>query len=133
MSKTINPPEPPEALLLTMPEAWFKDRNMTYAEFCPYFEASLRHEGAYWNYRKTSLPVHEVAFVYLVFDGHVQYRTHLVGYERGVAKDFDDTPDGIVRRFAPSNWILLSGPAIAAPYGIPMRGFQGHRYTKKLF
>lgn len=125
--------EPPEGLLLTMPVAWFTDRRMSYAQFCPMFEACMADEDSYWNYLKTNLPVHDVAFVYLVFDGFVQYRANFVGYERGVAKAFDDAPDGVVREFPPSNWILFSGPVVIAPHDIPMRGFQGHRYCKKLF
>jgi hypothetical protein len=125
--------EPPDALILTMPVAWFKERNMTYADFCRKFEADMKDEDTYWNYRKTNLPTQDVAFIYLVFDGFVQYRANFVSYERNVAKAFDDTPDGIVRQFPPSNWILFCGPAISAPFDIPMKGFQGHRYTKILF
>jgi hypothetical protein len=125
--------EPPEAIILTMPVAWFRDRNMSYADFCKDFEATMAEEDNYWNFLKSNLPTQDVAYVYLVFDGFVQYRANFVCYERNVAKAFDDAPDGIVREFPPSNWILFSGPVIKAPFDIPMKGFQGHRYSKMLF
>ena len=125
--------EPAESIILTMPVAFFNDRNMTHDEFREVFEEALAEEDGIWNFLKSNLPTQDVAFVYIVFGGMVQYRTNLVCYERGVAKSFDDAPDGIVREFPPSNWILISGPAIRAPYEIPMKGFQGHRYSKVLF
>lgn len=125
--------EPAEAIILTMPVAFFNDRKMTYDEFRPVFEEALRDEDGIWNFLKSNLPTQDVAFVYIVFDGKVQYRTNLVCYQRNIAMSFDDAPDGIVREFPPSNWILLSGPAMRAPYDIPMKGFQGHRYSKMLF
>lgn len=123
----------PEAIILTMPVAFFKDRNMSYHEFCKLFEETMSDEDSTWNFVKKNLPIHDVAFVYIVFDGFVQYRTNMVSYERNKTMEFYDAPDGKVRRFDNKNWIILSGPAIIAPYDIPMKGFQGHRYSKKLF
>lgn len=123
----------PEGIVLTLPQAFFQDRRMTTDRFKKMFERYMRREDAIWNFRLTNLPLQDVAFVYLVFDGFLQYRTNLVQYERNVAKDFDDAPDGIVRHFEPTNWVLLSGPAIKAPYERPLKGFQGFRYCTKLF
>lgn len=126
--------EPPIAIILTMPSVFFQDRNMGMQDFSKLFERYLQREDAIWNYRKTQLPTQEVAYVYLVWDGKVQYRCNFVGYERHVAKSFDDAPDGKVRNFPATNWILLTGPAVKPPHPIAMKGFQGHRYlTKELW
>lgn len=124
---------PPEGIILTMPVAFFKDREMTTGEFRVEFENYMREEDAIWNFRLTNLPTMDVAYVYIVFDGSIQYRANLVMYERNVAKQFHDAPDGKVRSFPASNWVLLTGPIIKPSETILMRGFQGFRYTHKLF
>ncbi len=117
-----------------MPVAFFKDRRMTTDQFRKVFERYMRMEDGIWNYRLTNLPRHDVAHVYLVFDGGVQYKVNCVCYERNISKAFDDAPDGKVRDFPRANWVLLTGPAVRAPYDIPMKGFQGFRYvTNQLF
>lgn len=116
-----------------MPVAFFKDRNMAQDAFGKNFERYMRHPDALWNFKKTQLPTSEVAWVYLVWSGLVQFRMNFVMYERNVTKTFTDSWDGKARTFPAQNWIILSGPAVKAPYEIPMKGFQGHRYTKKIF
>ena len=153
--------QPPEAIILTMPVAFFKDRmgnpytwfcskkrntekffgmhkqselmDMYLNEFSEYFERFMRHEDATWHFKKKQLPTQDVAWVYLVWNGKVQFRLNFVQYERNVSKSFSDAWDGKTREFPKQNWIILSGPAIPAPYDMPMKGFQGHRYTEKLF
>lgn len=123
----------PEGIALTLPVAFFQDRGMSYAEFEKMFLEYMQEEDAIWNFRLTNLPLHDVVYVYLVFDGFLQYRGNLVQYERNVAKDFYDAPDGKVRSFPPSNWVLFTGPIVKSPYERQMKGFQGFRYTTKLF
>jgi hypothetical protein len=123
----------PEGIALTLPVAFFQDRGMSYAEFEKMFVRYMRRDDAIMNFRLTNLPLHDVAYVYLIFDGFLQYRANLVMYERNTAKEFNDAPDGKIRSFPPSNWVLFTGPVIKAPHDIPMKGFQGFRYTTKLF
>lgn len=125
--------EPPEALILTMPKAFFDDREMSFDEFRKEFEDELNSEDGYWNFLKMTLPIHDVQYVYIVFDSKIQYRVTFVCYERNKTKAFADSTDGKVRHFPNKNWIIIGGPCVKAPYDIPMKGFQGHRYTKKLF
>lgn len=123
----------PEGIALTLPVAFFQDRGMSYAQFEKMFLEYMQQDDAIWNFRLTNLPLHDVLYVYLIFDGFLQYRGNLVQYERNVAKDFYDAPDGIVRSFPPCNWVLFTGPIVKCPDDRPMRGFQGFRYTTKLF
>lgn len=122
---------PPIAIILTLPVAFFTDRNMTVDEFIPLFRRHMQQDDALWYFKKKSLPVHEVAWVYIVFGGHVQFKTNLVGYERNRTYTFRDAKDQRNRTFENCNWIILCGPAIPAPYPIPMKGFQGFRYVTK--
>jgi hypothetical protein len=123
----------PDAIVLTLPVAWFEDRQMTIDQFKEMFEAYMQEEEAIWNFKLTNLPKHDIAYVYLVFGGQIQYRCNFIQYERGVAKDFYDAPDGIVRSFPPNNWVLFTGPAVKPPHEWPQKGFQGFRYATTLF
>lgn len=125
--------EPPDGILLTLPVAFFQDRGMSYSEFMPLFKKQMSDPDNVWNYRLTNLPTMDVQYVYLVFDGFVQYRGNLVMYQRGVTKRFNDSPDMKFRTFAEANWVIFTGPIVVAPIDIEMKGFQGFRYTKKLF
>lgn len=123
----------PDGIVLTLPVAFFQDRGTTIDQFKKMFERYMRREDAIWNFKLTNLPLHDIAYVYLVFDKHLQYRAQFVQYERGVAKSFYDAPDRRVRVFPPTNWVLFTGPVVKPPYEWPMKGFQGFRYSIKLF
>lgn len=123
----------PEGIALTLPLQFFNDRGWTYASFEKMFEKYMAGEFSLWNYRLTNLPLHDVAWVYLIFDGFIQFRLNMVQYERDVSKVFKDGPDKKVREFPNANWVILAGPAVKPPHDWPQKGFQGFRYTTKLF
>jgi hypothetical protein len=127
----------PEGLALTMPQQFFDSRAMTPEEFKPFFEDFMRPDDAIWHFRLTNLPAarywDQLAWVYLIMEKHIRYRLNLVSFERGKAKRFIDAPDGKLRSFPRANWVIMTGPVIKAPYDWPQRGFQGPRYTTKLF
>lgn len=123
----------PDAIVLTLPVMFFQDRGMTTDEFKALFERYIQREDALWNFRLTNLPTRDVLYVYLIFDGHVQYRANFVQYERNKAKRFKDAPDGKTRDFPPSNWVLFTGPLVKPVEPWPLKGFQGFRYATTLF
>jgi hypothetical protein len=123
----------PEGIMLTLPTVFFEDRKMTIEQFKKVFERHMARGDAWWNFKLTNLPVHDVAYVYLIFDKHVQYRCNLIQYERNVSKSFKDAPDGKTRHFENCNWVLFTGPVVKPPHEWPQKGFQGFRYTTKLF
>jgi hypothetical protein len=122
-----------EGIMLTLPKQFFQDRGWTYAEFEKYFKQFMAGESSIWNFRLTNLPKREVAWVYLVFEGFIQFRLNLVMYERNKSKTFKDGPDKKARKFPNANWVILCGPAVTAPFEMPQKGFQGFRYTTFLF
>jgi hypothetical protein len=124
----------PEGIMLTLPTQFFTDRGMTTDQFKKYFERLMKEEDTIWNFRLTNLPtIMDIAWVYLVFDKHVQYRMNFVQYERGVSKQFKDSTDQRVRDFPNANWVIFTGPPTKPPHYWPQKGFQGFRYTTKLF
>jgi hypothetical protein len=123
----------PEAIVLTLPVAFFEDRGMNVEQFKQMFERYMRRDDAIWNFRLTNLPKHDIAWVYLVFDKQIQYRCNFVQYERNTAKKFYDAPDKKVRSFEKTNWVLFTGPVVKPPHEMPQKGFQGFRYALKIF
>lgn len=79
----------------------------------------------------SGVPARQVEFCYLVWDGKVQYRLNVLEYKSNQSGKFAD--GGVVRSFKNRNMVVMQGPAIKAPYDIPMKGFQGFRYTEFLF
>lgn len=123
----------PEGIALTLPKQFFEDRGWTYSECEKYFERFMRKENHIWNFRLTNLPTIDVAWAYLIFDGFIQFRANIVMCERNKSKTFYDGPDKKERHFPSANWVILSGPVRKAPFDCPQKGFQGFRYTTKLF
>ena len=123
----------PDGIMLTLPTMFFDDRGMTTDQFKKYFERFMQQEGSYWNFKLTNLPKHEVIYVYLVFDKHVQYRCMFVQCERNITKSFKDSIDGKRRIFPNQNWVIFTGPVVKPPHEWPQKGFQGFRYTTELF
>ncbi len=123
----------PEGIALTLPVKFFAGRGWDSTKFATMFERHMRKDDSIWHFRLTNLPTQEIAWVYLIWDKKIQFRVNFVMYERGVAKTFIDGPDKKERSFPPSNWVILSGPAVRPPYDWPQKGFQGFRYTLHLF
>lgn len=124
---------PPLGVIITMPEQFFKSRNMDYEVFNRFFDRELSKDDGVWNYAMKNLPVLPVIYVYMVYDRKIQNRTNLVELQRGVTKEYCDATDGVIRIFPQENWLVLSGPVTWAPQEYPMQGFQGLRYTQKIF
>lgn len=123
----------PEGIAVTLPVQFFEERGAGIPEFTKMFERFMDREDSLWNFRLTNLPTLDVAWVYMIWDKQVQFRLNFVQYERNVSKEFKDAPDGQVRKFPNANWIIMCGPAIRPPHEWPQKGFQGFRYTTKLF
>lgn len=128
-----DPMEKPEGIMLTLPKVFFEDRKWDYVGFNKMFEKFMSHEGAIWNFKLTNLPKHDIGWVYLCYNGFVQFRVNFVQYERNVSKMFADGPKKAIRKFPNANWVILTGPAVKPPYEWPQKGFQGFRYTTYLF
>lgn len=124
----------PEAIVLTLPVQFFENRRAGIEQFKKMFVRYMAREDALWNFRLTNLPtIEDIAWVYLIFDKRLQFQCNFVQYERCVSKSFKDAPDGQVRHFPESNWVIMTGPVIAPPEPYELRGFQGFRYSTKLF
>ncbi len=78
--------------------------------------------------RVANEPKQNVQFVYLCLGGKIRYR----GYYGGSSGPREITfTDG--RVISGKAWIYIGGPVKRAPSPVIRKGFQGFRYTKKIF
>lgn len=126
--------EPPIGIIVTMPVAFFQETGWQSDDLLRqmmYYLNKEKNENGRWYFLKKLLPTKDFLYVYVVWDGKVQLRANLLQLERNKTHRFCDTPNGKWRTFPKKNWIVLCGPGVKAPYDIPMKGFQGFRYTTK--
>lgn len=79
----------------------------------------------------SGVPKIEVKYCYVIWGGKVQYRCDISEFISNKTGKFND--GGVVRSFKNRNLCVLQGPTITPPYDIPMKGFQGFRYSPFLF
>ncbi|MEK6323588.1 MAG: hypothetical protein AABN33_18260 [Acidobacteriota bacterium] len=75
-------------------------------------------------------PKVEVLHMYLLVGGRVIVRANIAGYANGNGLDIKCW-DGSVRH--PKFWAVLTAPVSWPKEPVPMRGFQGFRYTESLW
>lgn len=100
--------------------------------FIRWFESVMSDDEDYWMHKCKNRPVHsDLQYVYVIICNRIYYRCYYGGYQSGGTT-------GQVRPGCPTEYItwpriILAGPLIKAPEKIIRPGFQGFRYTTKLF
>jgi hypothetical protein len=95
------------------------------------FEESFKDEQCVWLNKCKNRPKHEgkIIYVYVIVCNQVRYRLQYAGYDTGIT----NVRNGTVVKSVTWPRILMVGPMVKAPHKIYFRGFQGFRYTTKLF
>jgi hypothetical protein len=101
-------------------------------KFVRWFESTFDHEEGYWMHKCKNKPKNEdLLYVYVIICNRVHYRCLYGGYHAPGATGqlLPGGPD------VPVEWpyLVLAGPLVKAPHKIIRPGFQGFRYTTKLF
>jgi hypothetical protein len=96
--------------------------------FLKSFVACLENEDCWIHFCKNK-PVHDVLYVYIIISNRLAYRCQFVGLTGGGGTGYK--ANGDETQMKPG--IMLGGPLIRAPYRRKLKGFQGFRYTQKLF
>jgi hypothetical protein len=98
--------------------------------FLNYFLKCINDEHSWWLHKCKNRPQFEVAHVYIIVLNRLYGRVNCAGYEKGETSCSKATGEDIDVDW---NRILLVGPLIRCPFKRRLRGFQGFRYTTKLF
>lgn len=128
--------ELPEGILITWSHNMMtRGGKVTPEAFRRYFEKVMANEDQTWLQKCKNEPRHPVAYVYIIIANKVEYRLFYAGFEKGAIvlnKPIGEAP-GDEEVEVDWNRLVLTGPVQKAPHEIVMRGFQGFRYTHKLF
>ncbi len=119
----------PDGIAITWSKEMIEEGYGTLRRFIKHFLESVSDDDSWWLQKCKNKPAHDVAYVYIVYAGLIRYRVQYAGYESGPTVVYDDHGPKTIE------WsrIILTGPVVRAPYPIKQKGFQGFRYTTKLF
>lgn len=119
----------PEGIAITWSKEMIVEGYGNLLTFIRHFKECISDEDGIWLQKCKNKPKIDVAYVYIIFSGRIRYRVQYVGYEAGPTTVYDDNGPKDIQ------WsrLLLVGPMVEAPRRIPLKGFQGPRYTTKLF
>lgn len=91
-------------------------------------------DGDYWMHKCSNLPKMEADHVYIIVANRLYGRVYCGGYHihDPAQPEHGNTADGR-SKVIDWNYIILSGPFARCPFKRTLKGFQGFRYTTKLF
>lgn len=125
--------EHPEGIIITVGQKMYG--HLGYRNWLRNFlgamkESETNDDWFYW-FRQGNQPKadRELQYVYLCIGGKIRYRVFFAGSRGPCLMKFVQHS----REMFGKAWILVAGPVERAPYPITMKGFQGFRYTHKIF
>lgn len=125
--------EPPCGIILTVSAGMIGKNGYRHwlANFLDTMNRNAEGEDWYYYMRTSGKPKQDkhIQYVYLCIGGKIRYRAIYAGARDGGEMQFENHDAPISAKA----WVLLAGPIEKAPYPIKRQGFQGFRYTEKLF
>ncbi|HEX7757055.1 MAG TPA: hypothetical protein VF421_17010, partial [Niabella sp.] len=99
------------------------------------FEATMsQHEnGSYWMQTCSNFPKHEPDHIYIIVANRLYGRVYFGGFHRNHDTNVIGYGATGKQKLMNKPFIILSGPMEKCPFKRTLRGFQGFRYTTKLF
>lgn len=119
--------EKPDAIILTVGAKELVEKG--YKNWLRNFlEAMSDEECTYWYKMGNQPKFDDLMYVYICIGGRIRWRGNFVASSGPKEMEFSDG-----RRMFGKAWVIMCGPVVRAPYRIDRKGFQGFRYTNKLF
>lgn len=123
----------PEGIAITWGQKMIEEKGGLLA-FIRYFEKSMNNEEERWLQKCKNEPKQDILYVYIIVCNQVRYRLFYGGFARGkTAIHNGDGHSWSSKEVITWSRIIMAGPFVKAPYKIIRNGFQGFRYTTKLF
>ena len=117
--------EQPEGIIVTISNSMLKKGYRHWLK--NFLNAMEQDDMTYWV-KVGNKPKHDILYVYLLIGGKIRFRTNFVMAEGAMEKEFDNGDTMFSKA-----WIIITGKVTRPTTPIPMKGFQGFRYTQKLF
>lgn len=121
-------------IMVTLSQFTIKDRPGGYAGIIRDFRNTMRESHPHcWCHRLTNLPKmepHDIEYLYFVVGNRLRWRALVLDYYRNV-RLYDE---GATRYLPTGNWVILTNvEPVPAAHRRAIRGFQGFRYTERLY
>lgn len=128
--------EQPDGIIITVGAKMYGDKEhggyrKWLRNFLGAMEISASSEDWFYWFRQGNQPKASdtLQYVYLCIGGKIRYRCFYAGSKGPGAMQFTNHTEEMFGKA----WVLVAGPVERAPFKIEMKGFQGFRYTEKLF
>lgn len=120
-----------DGIIVTFGQEMIKEKGGLLA-FTRWFKQVFEFETGYWMHKCKHAPKYDVQYVYISICGRIAWRCQYSGHYPAGSNIGQLMPGA---EETPVDWpyIVLSGPLIDAPGKINRKGFQGFRYTQKIF
>jgi len=123
----------PEGIAVTFGKDMIAEKG-SLKSFLRWFNSCVETEDDHWLHKCKNAPQADIIYVYVIISNRLYGRCYFGGYSKGPVPAYTIKPDGTYEQFM-AEWphITLAGPMIRAPFKRKLSGFQGFRYTTKLF
>jgi hypothetical protein len=119
-----------QGIIKCLPEKWYNDVGGE--KYLTRTFGERANNPDWWFYMSMAgKPKYDVLHCYLLINGYLRFRLNIAEYLPGGTMIFRDRP--IPQEWTARNWMILTPPIVSPPEPIRMKGFQGFRYTEKLF
>lgn len=118
----------PEGIAITFGKEMM-DNNGGYKEMLKLFLSTMEKPDDYWMHKMLIWPKIEITDVYIITLNRLWGKAKFGWFEKQAAFKYSPTDAGIIE------WprLVIVGPFIKCPFRRELKGFQGFRYTTKLF
>lgn len=124
----MRPGEQPTGIIKCLPKPWMEQSGGI--EYIRSIKEDIDSGAALWHMSFPTLPRQEVLHLYVLFDGHIQFRVNIVEFRPSTGKHMKLSYGN---EFLAKYWAVCSGPMVFPKPPFPMTGFRGYRYTGDLW
>lgn len=122
----------PEGIAVTFGKEMIESKGGL-LKFVRWFETCMSQEGDLWFHKCKNRPTQDIIYVYIIICNRVHYKGYYGGHFKAGAGMCFMRPGDLEMQPIPFGHISIGGPIEKAPEKIIRKGFQGFRYTTKLF
>lgn len=119
--------EQPDGIIITVSAGMIGKNG--YRHWLRNFLYAMAKENYTYHFRQGNQPKKDVLYIYLCIGNAIRFR---INYVQSVGPS-DCLFDGHDELMSGKAWVIGTGPLVRAPHKIKKQGFQGFRYTKKIF
>lgn len=130
--------EHPEGIIITVGEKMYGHHGykVWLTNFLDCMKRSEDLDERYiYHFRQGNQPKMQdsLRFVYLCIGGRIRYRVLFAGCYGEKTLTLNTTDGKGIKTLHGKAWVMVAGPAERAPFKLERTGFQGFRYTERLF